>query len=86
MPVWVGGVDDFGVAAGSCDTNPLFEPWAIGESDYRKVPKKTIYSVWKSHRYFKFIADDLVVYVHINFSGPGLNCWLVYEHRFPEVE
>lgn len=33
-------------------------------------------SVCKSHRYFTFIAGDLVVYVPITFSGPGLNCCL----------
>lgn len=26
------------------------------------------------------------MYVRINSSGPGLNCWLVREHRFPDVE
>lgn len=46
-PVWAGGVDDFRVAAGSCDTDPQFEPWPTGESDYRKGPKKTIHSLGK---------------------------------------
>lgn len=69
-----GGRDNFREAAGCHGTKALLEPWPAGDSGYRKGPKKTIHSVCKSHRYFAFIAGDLVVYVHINFSGPGLNC------------
>lgn len=72
--LWAGGGNDFRGAAGSCGTKALLEPWPAGDSGYRKGPKKIIHSVCKSHSYFTFVFGDLVVYVHTNFSGPGLNC------------
>lgn len=72
--LWAGGGDDFRGAAGSDGTKAVLEPWPAGDSGCRKQPKKTINSVCKTHRYFTFIAGDLAVYIHINFSGPGLNC------------
>lgn len=71
--LWAGGGDDFRGAAGSHGTKALLEPQPAGDSGHRKGPKKTIHSVGKSHRYFTFIAGDLVV-VHTSFSGPGLSC------------
>lgn len=72
---WTGGGDDFRGAAGNYVTKALLEPWPAGDSGYKKGTKKTIHSVCKSHRYFTFIAGDLVECVHIDFSGPGLNCF-----------
>lgn len=72
--LWTAAGKEFRGAAGSRGSKALLEPWSAGDSGYTKGTKKTIHSVCKSHRYFTFIAGDLVECVHISFSGPGLNC------------